>query len=256
VLEQQVRYLFAACIESATILGVDEDFRKELIAKHARLAPTQMGSNGRIMEWLKEYKEPEPHHRHISHLWGLYPGDEISPCATPQLAQAARKSLEGRGDLPAIGWSLAHKAALRARLGDGNYAWLLVRKALEPAFGGSPAPDSGGVYPNLFNAGPLFQIDGNFGTTAAIAEMLLQSQDGVIRLLPALPDEWKNGSVRGLQARGGFEVSIAWKEGALTSATLRSTKGEPCRVSYKNEAVELKIKPGKSATVDRTLHMF
>ena len=123
------------CIESSQILGVDEDFRNELIAKRARLAPTQIGSDGRIMEWLEEYREPEPHHRHVSHLWGLYPGDEISP-PTPDLPQR-RKTLEVRGD-DGVGWSLAYKAALWARLGDGNHAWLIVRKALAPATHGNP----------------------------------------------------------------------------------------------------------------------
>ena len=131
VMQQLIRYLFGACIESSKILGVDEDFRNELIAKRARLAPTQIGSDGRIMEWPEQYKETEPHHRHVSHLWGLYPGDEISPATTPELAQAARKSLDVRGD-DSVGWSLAYKAALWARLGDGNHAWLLVRKALVP----------------------------------------------------------------------------------------------------------------------------
>ena len=139
VLQQQVRYLFGACIDSSKLLGIDE-IRQELASKRARLAPTQVGADGRIMEWLKEYPEPEPHHRHVSHLWGLYPGDEISRWRTPQLAQAARKSLEVRCGMPAmpagtggVGWSLAHKAALWARLGDGNTAWSLVRSALQPA---------------------------------------------------------------------------------------------------------------------------
>ncbi|MDB6067153.1 MAG: hypothetical protein JWR26_3361, partial [Pedosphaera sp.] len=262
VLQQQVRCLFTACIESSKTLGVDEDFQKELMAKRARLAPTQIASDGRIMEWLEEYKESEPHHRHISHLWGLYPGDEISPYTTPKLAQAARNTLAARGGVPAIpseagsvGWSLAHKAALWARLGDGNSAWLLVRKSLEPANGMDLRYDGGGgVYPNLFDVSPPFQIDANFGVPTAIAEMLLQSQDGVIHLLPALPDAWQEGRVSGLRARGGFQVDIAWQNGRLTSATVRSDAGEPCSVGYGGKTVEVKIKKSKAVRLNGSLN--
>jgi alpha-L-fucosidase 2 len=248
------RYLFTACIESSKILGVDDDFRNELLQKRARLAPIQIGPDGRIMEWLEPYKEPEPQHRHVSHLWGLYPADEISPDTTPKLAQAAGKSLEVRGD-DGVGWSLAYKAALWARLGDGNHAWTLVQKALSPAYGMDIRYNGGGgVYPNLFDTCPPFQIDGNFGTTAAIAEMLLQSQDGVIHPLPALPGAWKDGKVRGLCARGDFVVDLTWHDGCLTSVTIRSNAGAPCRVSYHGKTVELNIKKGETVALDGRLN--
>ena len=241
MMQQQVRYLFGACIESSRILGVDEDFRNELTAKRAQLAPTQISSDGRIMEWLQEYAEPELHHRHVSHLWGLYPADEISLYTSPKLAQAARKSLEVRGD-DGVGWSLAYKTALWSRLGDGNHAWMLVRKALVPVTTQEIRYDNGGgVYPNLFDACPPFQIDGNFGITAAIGEMLLQSQPDKIELLPALPDAWKNGKVTGLRARGGFQVDMAWQNGKLTSATIHSGLGAPCSIQYGGKSADFKI---------------
>ncbi len=253
MMQQLVRYLFGACIESSKILGVDKEFRDELMAKRTRLAPTRIGPDGRVMEWLEPYKEPEPHHRHVSHLWGLYPGNEISPAETPELAQAARKSLEARGD-DGLGWSYAYRAVLWARLGDGNHAWLILRRALHPVETHEIRYDNGGgVYPNLFDACPPFQIDGNFGSTAAIAEMLLQSQNEVIQLLPALPDDWREGSVSGLRARGGFEVGMTWKDGRLTSASILSKNGEPCQINYGGRTIEIKIEKRKRVMLNGQL---
>jgi alpha-L-fucosidase 2 len=252
---QLLRYLFNATVEAARTLGVDAEFQRELSEKRASLAPTRVSSDGRVMEWLEEYGEPEPTHRHVSHLWGLYPGDEITPEGTPQLADAARKTLEARGDV-STGWSLAHKMNLWARLGDGERAHKLLTLLLTPVgFGGEVAGVrfSGGTYENLFDAHPPFQIDGNFGATAGIAEMLLQSHDGTVRLLPALPAAWRDGQVKGLRARGGFELDIGWSEGKLTTAALRSKLGGACRLAYGPKVFELKTRAGGSYRFDGLL---
>jgi alpha-L-fucosidase 2 len=250
---QMLRYLFGACIESSKILGIDENFRNELAAKCARLAPTQIGSDGRVMEWPEEYKEVDVHHRHISQLWGLYPGDEITPYGTPDLARASAKTLEARGD-DSLGWSYAYKAVLWARLGDGNHAWKLVKGALNPVTTQEIHYDNGGgVYANMFDACPPFQIDANFGIPAAIAEMLLQSQDDTIYLLPALPDAWRNGMVCGLCARGNFVVDETWKDGKLSTATIRSPQRGQCHVKYGGHDVMLEMRKGESVELDGNL---
>jgi alpha-L-fucosidase 2 len=256
MLQQLVRYLFTACIEASETLNTDADFRAELADKRARLAPTRISSDGRILEWLEEYEEPEPQHRHISHLWGLYPGHEISPVTTPDLAQAARKSLDVRGD-DGVGWSLAYKLAMWARLQDGDRAEKLIRKALYPATDlGIRYDAGGGVYPNLFDACPPFQIDGNFGVTAAVAEMLVQSHDGEIELLPALPRAWPEGAVKGLRARGQIEVNITWREGRLVSATLRSHTDTPIVLRYRNQTARILVPRSGQATVNGLLEIL
>jgi alpha-L-fucosidase 2 len=254
--QQIIRYLFDSVIKASEILRVDADFRKELIDKKAKLAPTRIGSNGRVMEWLEEYDEPEPTHRHVSHLWALYPGDEITLEKTPELADAARRTLEKRGDI-STGWSLAHKINFWARLGDGNRANRLLSLLLSPV-GSRPnttgATFNGGSYENLWDAHPPFQIDGNFGAAAGIAEMLLQSHDGVIRLLPALPDAWKDGSVKGLVARGGFVVDLDWKNGKLTRIDIFSKLGERTELKYGERQILLETKKGRLYRFDGRLN--
>jgi alpha-L-fucosidase 2 len=219
---QIVRELFNNTIEAANILGEDESFVKELEAKKARLMPTTIAKDGRIMEWLEPFEEVEPHHRHVSHLYGLYPGNEISVELTPELAEAAKKTLEVRGNI-STGWSMGWKINFWARLHDGDHAYSLIKDLLRPCVDHKTnMVNGGGTYPNLFCAHPPFQIDGNFGGTAGIAEMLIQSQTGTIELLPALPKDWKNGSFSGLKVRGGGVVDVAWKDGKIETVSLTS----------------------------------
>ena len=233
--QQIIRYLFSACIEASELLNQDSKFRTILLDKRSRLAPTQIASDGRIMEWLKEYKEAEVHHRHVSHLWGLYPGNEITTENTPELAKAARKSLEVRGDA-GTGWSLAFKLNLWARLHDGDHAEkILMRQLHLVGVSGMNYKDGGGTYPNLFDAHPPFQIDGNFGASAGIAEMLVQSTQQLIELLPALPSTWSEGSVSGLKARGNITVDITWYAGRVVSYSIKSPTPFYVNVKFNGE---------------------
>jgi len=251
---QLLRYLFSACIEAAKILGSDAVFARELGEIRNQLAPTSISSDGRIKEWLDEYKEAEPEHRHVSHLWGLYPGFEISAHGTPDLAAAARKTLDIRGD-GGTGWSIAHKLALRARLGDGDRAYYLLRAQLKPAMVNDRITTTGGgTYPNFFGAHPPFQIDGNFGATGGIAEMFLQSYDGEIALLPALPKAWSEGEVRGLRARGGYTVGLRWQTGRLVEANVRSSNNSTAKIRFGTMVRSFNFKRGETIRVNGELH--
>jgi alpha-L-fucosidase 2 len=237
-----LRALFSACIEASEILGVDTDFRERLRSVRTRLAPLQIGRSGELQEWLDDWGSLEPNHRHLSHLWPLYPGEEIDPRSTPELASAARRAIISRGE-EGMSFSMAWRGALWARLLEGEQAYTEIRNLITSR-----------TWPNLFSKdGKALQVDGNFGGTAAITEMLLQSHANMLSVLPALPKAWAIGSVEGLRARGGFEVSFDWKDGRLTNVVIQSLLGQPCTVRYGGTVVRFETKKGEKYVLDGEL---
>lgn len=229
-----IRELFTDCVAASKRLKTDESFRQKLEKSLAKLLPYQISHTGAIQEWQHDFKEVDPHHRHISQLFGLYPGDQITQLGTPELFAAAKRTLEIRGD-DGTGWSLAWKISCWARLHDGNHAALLLSKLITPER----------TYANMFDSCPPFQIDGNFGGTTGIAEMLLQSDNGQLNILPALPDGWPSGQVHGLCARGGYVVDMSWQGGRLDTLTIRPKFNGQCIVRYQGHTTTLATQAGK-----------
>ncbi len=266
---QIIRALFAATASAAETLNVDPEFRKKLLEMHAEIAPNHIGKYGQLQEWMEDVDDPKNEHRHVSHLWGVYPGREITPYGSPDLFAAARKSLEFRGDA-ATGWSMGWKLNLWARFLDGDHAWKIFRNLISPAANSARGVKGrAGLFPNLFDAHPPFQIDGNFGATASVIEMLLQSHDpyatpqtvspveqgkaAFIHLLPALPSALPQGKASGLRARGGIDVDLEWANGKLVKATLHARRALPVTVRYAGKEIRLQAAANRNYVFDSTL---
>ncbi|MFZ2641535.1 MAG: glycoside hydrolase family 95-like protein, partial [Verrucomicrobiia bacterium] len=244
--QQIVWNLFNNYVAASEALGVDAAYRAKIAAMREKLVGPKVGSWGQLQEWMADRDDPNDHHRHTSHLFAVFPGQQISIVKTPEFAAAARKSLVARGEdvkSDVREWSFAWRTALYARLHDGENAHRLFRQLFS----------NRNTCLNLFGLHPPMQIDGNFGITAGVCEMILQSREGEINLLPALPKAWPSGSVKGLRARGGYVVDVAWKDGQLASAMIRSITGRECRVRCGGKVTTVRLKPGQSSQLGATL---
>jgi len=241
-MSSQIVYdILSISAKAANVLGVDKIFSENLMRKRSQLAPMRVGSKGQLLEWINDYEETEPEHRHVSHLYGLFPSNQISPVTTPLLSAAAKKTLSIRGD-GGTGWSKAWKICFWARLLDGDHAYKMLMETFSES-----------TLPNLFNNHPPFQIDGNFGSTAGIAEMLMQSQNEDIHLLPALPTQWKNGNIQGLVARGGFVIDLFWKNNKLEKVNVYSKNGSKCTLGYGGKSISFSTKKNQQYYFDQNL---
>jgi alpha-L-fucosidase 2 len=237
-----IRELFENCRRAAAILGTDSAFRDQLDRTEKRLPPLQIGKRGQLQEWIEDYAEAEPAHRHVSHLYSLYPGHGVSVEFTPEFAGAAKKSLELRGD-GGTGWSEVWRAALWARLQNSERAYTNLKLLI-----------TRNTLPNMFDLCPPFQIDGNLGGPAAMTEMLVQSTENEIMVLPALPHQWASGSLTGVRVRAGGKLDIEWKDGRLTMLRMRADHAQRYRVVYGGRTAEVKLQPGRSVILDGMLH--
>ena len=250
---QIIRALFRSCIEASDILGTDQEFAGKLKEMLPKIAPNQIGKHGQLQEWMEDRDDPNNKHRHVSHLWGVHPGNEINWKETPDLMKAARQSLIYRGD-DGTGWSLAWKINFWARFLDGNHAYEMVKLLFRPVqIDDVVYTGGGGSYTNLFDAHPPFQIDGNFGAPAGMIEMLVQSQLNEISILPALPDALPSGKISGVCARGGFELSFDWSNGKLNKIQVLSKAGQKCILRYGDKVVEMATEKGKVYSFDGEL---
>jgi alpha-L-fucosidase 2 len=250
---QIIRALFRSCIDASAILGTDQEFAQKLKDMLPKIAPNQIGKHGQLQEWMEDRDDPNNKHRHVSHLWGVYPGNEINWQQTADLMKAARQSLIYRGD-DGTGWSLAWKINFWARFLDGNHVYDMIKLLFRPVqIENTVYTGGGGSYTNLFDAHPPFQIDGNFGAPAGMIEMLVQSQQNEIVILPALPDALPSGEIRGVCARGGFELTFNWSGGKLQKIQVLSKAGNKCVLRYGEKVAEISTEKNKSYHFDRNL---